>query len=71
MNARIYCKKKKKGKIRRQIIVTRDEEEKQTEDRAIFTDTLYLRFSSIILLYIQLLVQLELEEKKRKKNKKI
>jgi hypothetical protein len=41
-------KRKKKKKF-----LTRDEEEKQTEDRAIFTDTLYLQFSSIILLYIQ------------------
>ncbi len=33
MNASRYCKTKKKK------VLTRDEEEKQTEDRALFTDT--------------------------------
>ncbi len=35
MNASRYCKDKEKTKKG----VTRDEEEKQTEDRALFTDT--------------------------------
>ncbi len=33
MNASRYCKTKRKKEV------TRDEEEKQTEDRALFTDT--------------------------------
>ena len=47
--------------VRQKKLMTRDEEENPTENRTIFTDTLCLRFSSIILLYNQWLVQLELK----------